>query len=200
MLAKLFDQVAALNGDWPLHLNIIKNVEELGEVAGAYLKLNGRKPRKGVQVEQLEENLSCEIGDLLVTVLATAHSRGLTAEQLADYTQKGIDNWQRATSTDQYAAKASAAAMLFSEEEQFVLGRISGQAGWIGIWGTNQTCVQACAHFLQSFLRDDIHQRTFLRLWRERYPDDKADLHLELTKDHIRLTMRIVFMAVPNDD
>jgi NTP pyrophosphatase (non-canonical NTP hydrolase) len=68
---------------------ILSLMEEVGEMARAYLAEHGRKPTN--KAAQLDETYEEELGDLLVTILRFARIKKIDLDQRITYTLKKIE-------------------------------------------------------------------------------------------------------------
>lgn len=86
----------------PVINNVVKVQEEAGELAGALLKLERRKPRQGVPDIILEEQFLGELGDVIVAAFSVGTCRGYTFEQVRLAVERGCLRWENHQRTHAY--------------------------------------------------------------------------------------------------
>lgn len=73
---------------------ILSMVEELGEMARAYLAKHGRKPSN--KAAQNDETYQQELGDILVTIIRFARVKDINLDQRIMYTLRKIERRKQA--------------------------------------------------------------------------------------------------------
>lgn len=89
-MRKAYEQIADIIGKTDLAGNtslnmtfhLAKLTEEVGELAQAVNKLNGRKRRKGESIEDINDNIEEEVADSIQCLMAIAITAGVKYESL----------------------------------------------------------------------------------------------------------------------
>jgi NTP pyrophosphatase (non-canonical NTP hydrolase) len=88
-------------GYWTAPSQMLRIMEEVGELSRLVNHLHGEKPKKA---DEARQSLPEEIGDLLFTLVCLANAEGVdlqaaTEAVLAKYRQRDADRWRREKGT-----------------------------------------------------------------------------------------------------
>jgi NTP pyrophosphatase (non-canonical NTP hydrolase) len=91
---KISKDISRKNDSQELSLRITKLAEELGELSAAYLKKCHYKPRKGLSITMINENIREEACDVVLVAFDILHILGIDQEEASKRIMEKCQKWE----------------------------------------------------------------------------------------------------------